>query len=39
VNRFVFGNQEVKTKVFYFLPQGENTLEVDVVNEMWRPEE
>jgi Fe-S-cluster-containing dehydrogenase component len=38
VNRFVFGNQEIKTKVFYFLPQGQDTLEVDVTEAMWSPE-
>jgi Fe-S-cluster-containing dehydrogenase component len=39
VNTFRFGNQEVKTKVYMYLPQGMNELEVDVVKDMWRPEE
>jgi Fe-S-cluster-containing dehydrogenase component len=39
VNTFHFGNQEVKTKVFMYLPQGEDALEVDVIHDMWRPEE
>lgn len=38
VNKFVFGEQEVKTKVYYFLPEGANQLKVDVIDEMWRPE-
>lgn len=39
VNTFRFGNEEVKTKVFMYLPQGEEALEVDVIHDMWRPEE
>ena len=42
VNVFRFGDQEVKTKVFMYLPQGSEALNVDVfdvVNDMWRPEE
>jgi Fe-S-cluster-containing dehydrogenase component len=39
VNTFRFGNQEVKTKVFVYLPKGSDTLDVDVMNEMWSPEE
>ena len=39
VNTFRFGDQEVKTKVFMYLPQGEEALEVDVIHDMWRPEE
>jgi len=37
VNTFHFGNQEVKTKVFMYLPQGEEALKVDVTHDMWRP--
>ena len=39
VNTFRFGNQEVKTKVYVYVPQGQDSLEVDVMNDMWRPEE
>jgi len=39
VNTFHFGSQEVKTKVFMYLPQGSDALDVDVVKDMWRPEE
>ncbi len=41
VNTFRFGDQEVKTKVFMYLPQdsGAEALEVDVVNDMWRTNE
>jgi hypothetical protein len=39
VNTFRLGNQEVKTKVFMYLPQGEDALEIDVLHAMWRPEE
>lgn len=36
VNTFRFGNQEVKTKVFMYLPQGDEALDVDVIHDMWR---
>jgi hypothetical protein len=39
VNTFRFGNQEVKTKVFVYLPQGSDALNVDVAEEIWSPEE
>ena len=39
VNTFRFGNQEVKTKVFMYVPHGGEALEVDVVHDMWRLEE
>lgn len=39
VNTFRFGNQEVRTKVYMYLPQSEEQLEVDVIHDMWRPEE
>jgi Fe-S-cluster-containing dehydrogenase component len=39
VNLFRFGNEDVRTKVFMFLPQGSEALDVDVVKDMWRPEE
>lgn len=41
VNTFRFGNQEVKTKVFVYLPKGEDSLDVraDVMNDLWRPTE
>lgn len=39
VNRFVFGNQEIKTKVFYFLPQGQDRVQVDVTDNMLRAEQ
>ena len=38
-NTFHFGNQTVETKVFMYLPQGEEALEVDVIHDMWRPEQ
>lgn len=39
VNTFHFGGEEVKTKVYMYLPQGQEALEVDVIHDMWRPEE
>ena len=39
VNTFHFGNEEVRTKVFMYLPKGSEALDVDVVHDMWRPEE
>lgn len=39
LNTFRFGNQEVKTKVFVYLPQGSDALNVDVAEEIWSPEE
>jgi Fe-S-cluster-containing dehydrogenase component len=39
VNSFRFGAQTVRTKVYMYLPPGSEALEVDVVNDMWRPEE
>jgi Fe-S-cluster-containing dehydrogenase component len=37
VNTFRFGAQEVKTKVFLYLPQGKEILDVDVGSEIWGP--
>ncbi len=39
VNTFRFGNEEVKTKVFVYLPEGDDALDVDVQNDIWSPEE
>ncbi|MEZ5398933.1 MAG: 4Fe-4S dicluster domain-containing protein [Bryobacteraceae bacterium] len=41
VNTFRFGNEEVRTKVYLYLPQGQESLEVeaDVVNDIWRSSE
>ena len=34
-NSFVFGNQQVTTKVFMMVPAGASSVEVDVVDYMW----
>lgn len=41
VNTFRFGNEEVRTKVYLYLPQGQESLDVeaDVVNDIWRSSE
>ncbi|MBK7929757.1 MAG: 4Fe-4S binding protein [Bryobacterales bacterium] len=41
VNTFRFGNEEVRTMVYLYLPQGQESLEVeaDVVNDIWRSSE
>ncbi|MCC6264358.1 MAG: 4Fe-4S binding protein [Bryobacterales bacterium] len=39
VNTFHFGNEVVRTKVFVYLPEGEDALDVDVQNDIWSPEE
>ena len=36
VNDFRFGNEHVKTKVFMMLPQGQDVLEIDVQDYMWK---
>lgn len=39
VNTFRFGKQEVKTKVYVYLPKGSDALNVDVAEEIWSPAE
>jgi Fe-S-cluster-containing dehydrogenase component len=36
VNDFRFGNEHVKTKVYMMLPQGQDVLEIDVQDYMWK---